>query len=210
VRFDCLQIWPHFENVKEAAQNFTQYAQDIIDTSNLDTVAEPYTVLQKKLAHIDYVTWRKKLTEWTFLSLLGYKCRTRGRQKPPTAKEAKQKLEAIEPGQNLVQKLQAWTTACRMELPPKKYNNLEEAEAIAWNWWLDKIMDHTRTVSRNDGIAAAANGLVSCPLAVVTRLITWLIPALPTLFPVRVEARKDRARGGSSRSTINLSRSDCN
>jgi hypothetical protein len=35
------------------------------------------------------------------------------------------------------------------------YNNLEEAEAIAWNWWLDKIMDHTRTVSRNDGIAAS-------------------------------------------------------
>jgi hypothetical protein len=114
-------------------------------------------------------------------------------------------------------------------------------------------------------VAARKVNCRTCPLAVVTRLITWLIPALPTLFPVRVEARKDRARGdllhlscqsildrqntnkreeeeeekvsysrcekipalptlfpvrvearkdrargGSSRSTINLSRSDCN
>lgn len=109
--------------------------------------------------------WRKKLTDWTFLSVLGFKRRARSRQKTLTAKEAKQKIEAEAPGQNLVQKLQTWTTACRMRLPPKKYNNLEEAEAIAWNWWLDRIMDHTRTVSQNNEIAAAANDLVSCPLA---------------------------------------------
>lgn len=184
VRLGCPQNWPHSEHFKEAAQIFTQYAEEIIGSSNLDTIAEPYTVLQKKLARLDYTTWRKKLTDWTFLSVLGYKRRGRSRQKTLRAKEAKQEIEAKAPGQNLVRKLCAWTTACRSQLTPKKYKKLADAKAIAWNWWLDKIMDHTRTVSRNDGIAAAANGLVSCPLAVVTRLITWLIPALPTLFPV--------------------------
>lgn len=54
MRLECLQNWPHFENIKEATQVFMRYAEEIIYSSNLATVAEPYTVLQKKLVPHEY------------------------------------------------------------------------------------------------------------------------------------------------------------
>lgn len=160
----CLQKWPHSGDVKEVAQIFTQYATQLIRVSDLDTVSEPYNLLQKKVVRYEHGTWRKKLTDWTLLSVLGYKRKGRSKHQTLTAKEAKKKIEDAAPGQKLVQKLQAWMTACAADLPLRKYRELADAKAIAWNWWLDKIMDHTRTVSHNDGVAAAANNLVTCPL----------------------------------------------
>lgn len=69
----CLQEWPSPGDVQEAAQVFTHYAQDIMKTDGLATLTEPYTVLHKKLVCNTYKTWQKKLSDWTFPSLLGYR-----------------------------------------------------------------------------------------------------------------------------------------
>lgn len=74
--------------------------------------------------------------------------------------EARQRFEGE--GLNLMKEVKKWMSTTKEELSKEQYDALPHDKAIAWNWWLDKLMDHVRIVARNDGIVDAARQLVGC------------------------------------------------
>lgn len=152
------QDWPTSEEEVKAAQAFMDFANKIIQSVDLESLAVRYTLVKQKLGRATYKCWRGKLSELVTISVLGW---TVGKKKP-SLKKAKETITKESEDANLVPELQDWVKARTLQLSADKYMDLKEAKMIAWNVWLDKLMDHIRTESCNNGIAAAAKDIVSC------------------------------------------------
>ena len=138
------------------AEAFTSFAHEIENTTDLAWVAEPCSVIKEKLIRRPHGLWVRKVNECTFLGPVG--C-ARGRH-TPTIPEAKKTIKAK--GTWLLHQLEQWKKDRLAQLPEDAYKGLPYAEACAWNLWLDKLMDHVKTVARQEGTVAAANNIVRC------------------------------------------------
>lgn len=134
-------------------QTFTSFASTIEATLDLTWVSEPSSVFKWKLIHRTYGSWLKKLTECAFLSPLSY---VRGK-KTPSISEAKKIIEAE--GLRLLHDLEHWRDS--MHLRKTVYEHLTHTKMLAWNLWLDKLMDHVETVFRLDDVEKATEEIVS-------------------------------------------------
>lgn len=151
-----LQDWPEPQEQVAEAQAFTSFAHEIEESTDLTWVAEPCSVVKEKLIRNPYNLWVKKLNECTFLSPFG--CAEPNSETAPTIQEAKDTIK--ERGTWLLQLLERWHQDRLWQLPEDAYEGLAEAEAFAWNLWLDKLTDHVKTVARQGGIIAAAKNIV--------------------------------------------------
>lgn len=153
---NSLQHWPELEEQVAEAQAFTSFATSIEQTPDLTWLAEPCSVIKGKLIRRAYDVCVRKVTECTFLGPLG--CI----RSETSISEAKEKIQEEVEGSRLLRDLKDWRRARLTQLQTGAYGRLEDATAFAWNLWVDKLMDHVRTVYRLKDIKAAAENLVSC------------------------------------------------
>lgn len=151
-----LQMWQRPEEQDTVAKAFTQFASQIEKThdNGLASLAEPDSVVKGKLHHMSYTNWQHKLAQCAYYSPL-----TCVSDKiAPGRRRAKDKIEAET---RMLRNLEQWHREQQERLPRTTYTSLSDAEAFAWNLWLDKLTDHVKTVSRCDGIKAAIESIVS-------------------------------------------------
>lgn len=120
---------------------------------DLTWVAEPSSVFKWKLTHRAYGSWVKKLTECAFLSPLGFVIG----KNTPTISEAKKRIK--EKAARLLRDLEHWRNS--MCLRETVYGGFTPTQVFAWNLWLDRLIDHVKTVFRLRGVEKAADEVVS-------------------------------------------------
>lgn len=134
-----------------------QFASQIEKTHDDDwfSVFEPNSVIKGKLRQRAYDHWVQTLLQCAFASPLS--CVSS--KIAPGIGSAKDKLKEET---QLLPALEQWQKGRQVQLTRETYIHLSKTREYAWNLWLDKLMDHVKTVSRREGIVAAANNIVSC------------------------------------------------
>lgn len=167
---ELLQNWFKSKEEEKKAATFRDFATSIIQSDDLDSLDEPYAMVKEKAdgsSGSTYRNWQSRV--WDLVSNIVAGCPRRGKERL-TSEQARRRINEAEGG--LAHRLQTWATKVQTrQLTKARYNSLGvgTAKAIAWNLWLEKLMDHVRTVSHYEGIAAAGQAIVSRPV-MFTRL----------------------------------------